>query len=74
MDRLGNVVGGAPVSYVNAEISELKAAAISLIKDNLPCWFGCDVGKSSNMSEGQGVLDPDIYDVRPAPPRLLGEC
>lgn len=32
MQRLGNVVGGHPIRYLNLEIEELKDIAISLIK------------------------------------------
>lgn len=40
VDRLGNVVGGRPVLYVNAEIKALKDAAVTALKAGLPVWFG----------------------------------
>jgi bleomycin hydrolase len=63
VSRLGNVVGGDPVLYVNAEISVLKQAAIDMIKADLPVFFGCDVGRASE-AKVLGVLDPALYDVR----------
>ncbi len=44
---LGNVVGGShPVRYVNVPIDVLKQHARNkLVKERLPCWFGCDVGR-----------------------------
>ena len=42
---LGNVVGGNDVRYINAPMHVLKSTAISMLKENLPVWFGCDVGK-----------------------------
>lgn len=57
---LGNVQGGRPVRYLNADIGTLKAAAIAQLKDGRPVWFGSDVGKLSSREEG--IMDPDIYD------------
>lgn len=40
VQRLGNVVGGRPVLYVNTEIDILKNVAIDLLQRNIPVWFG----------------------------------
>lgn len=56
---LGNVKEGKPVRYLNLEIGELKKAAIAQLKDGEPVWFGCDVGKRSERSDG--ILDLDVY-------------
>lgn len=40
VQRLGNVSGGRPVNYVNAEIQVLKDVAIALLKADVPVWFG----------------------------------
>ena len=57
---LGNVVEGDIVKYLNVHVSELKRAAISMIKDGKAVWFGCDVGK---MLDGElGALDANLYD------------
>ncbi len=52
---LGSVLEGRPVKYLNLTAEELKAAAIAQLKDGLPVWFGCDVGKRS-LRDG-GVMD-----------------
>lgn len=64
VSRLGNVVGGRPVLYVNTQVEALKAAAIALIKADVPVWFGCDVGKSS--SSALGLMDLGLYDLEGA--------
>ncbi len=56
---LGSVKEGRPVRYLNLEIEELKKAAIAQMKDGVPVWFGCDVGKCSTR-EG-GVMDPKVF-------------
>lgn len=68
VDRLGNVVGGRPVLYVNAEVKELKKVAIELLKNDTPVWFGCDVGQSSNSA--LGIMDTRLFDVSSQPSRL----
>ncbi len=60
VDRLGNVVGGKGIEYVNVDINEIKKAAINSIKNNEPVFFGSDVGKFSDSSSG--VLDVKSWD------------
>ncbi len=60
VSRLGNVIGGRPTTYVNVSMQTLKTAAIKLLKAGLPVFFGCDVGKSSNTS--QGIMDDKMFD------------
>ncbi|HLJ57069.1 MAG TPA: C1 family peptidase [Chthonomonadaceae bacterium] len=57
---LGNVVGGQTIKYLNVEIDVLKRAAIAMIKEGRPVWFGCDVGKS--FDRDLGVMDAELYD------------
>lgn len=57
---LGNVVEGDIVTYLNLHISELKRAAIAMIKDGKAVWFGCDVGKM--LDREVGSLDAALYD------------
>lgn len=57
---LGNVVDGQAVKYLNVPIHVLKTTAITMIKDNQPVWFGCDVGKWS--SRGKCSMDMDLVD------------
>jgi bleomycin hydrolase len=42
---LGNVAGGRGVKYLNLPIAELKQLAIAQLEDQMPVWFGCDVGQ-----------------------------
>lgn len=60
VDYLGNVVGGAPVKYVNVPLETMKRAAIAQLSDGEPVWFGCDVGKASDRAGG--VMDPEAFD------------
>jgi bleomycin hydrolase len=57
---LGNVVEGDIVKYLNLRVSELKKAAIAMIKDGKAVWFGCDVGKM--LDREAGSLDAALYD------------
>lgn len=60
VDRLGNVVGGRGVSYVNVSITTLKEACIRMLQAGLPIFFGCDVGKYSNSR--LGIMDNNLID------------
>ena len=60
VDRLGNVVDGLPIRYVNTQAETLKKLAINVLKSGAPVWFGCDVGQFSNGP--LGVMDTKIYD------------
>lgn len=57
---LGNVVGGQPTIYINADLDTAKKAAISQIQDGEPVWFGCDVGQYLNSEAG--VMDNQMFD------------
>ncbi|TWP35834.1 aminopeptidase C [Leekyejoonella antrihumi] len=60
VDRLGNVVGGPPVTYLNVEIDQLRRLAMDAIVGGEPVWFGCDTGKMSNSE--LGIWDAALYD------------
>ncbi|GAA5874794.1 hypothetical protein JCM3774_003442 [Rhodotorula dairenensis] len=60
VDRLGNVWGGRPVKYVNADVDLLKETAVKLLKADTPVWFGCDVGKFSNTP--LGIMSTKLWD------------
>merc|ERR1712000_228912 len=62
VDRLGNVVGGRPITYVNVDMSTMKQAAVAMLKAGLPVFFGSDVGKFSNSSSG--IMDTALYDYK----------
>jgi len=60
VDRLGNLVGGREVQYLNVEIEVLARAAADTLQAGEPVWFGCDASKM--WRQDVGVLDPGIYD------------
>ncbi|KAL2016456.1 hypothetical protein VTK56DRAFT_3507 [Thermocarpiscus australiensis] len=61
VDRLGNVVGGRAVSYVNVDMATLKRACVAMLRDcGLPVFFGSDVGKFSDSRSG--IMDLALYD------------
>ncbi|KAI9849524.1 MAG: hypothetical protein M1837_004144 [Sclerophora amabilis] len=60
ISRLGNVVGGRKVTYVNVDMTTMKTACIAMLRKGLPVFFGCDVGKLSDSS--RGIMDLDLID------------
>ena len=60
VSRLGNVVGGRGVTYVNVPMETLKAACVAMLRAGLPVFFGSDVGKFS--SSESGVMDLSLVD------------
>lgn len=60
VSMLGNVVGGKDVCYLNLPIAEFKELIIRQLKAGEPVWFGSDVGKSGNRSEG--IWDTGSFD------------
>lgn len=60
VDRLGNIVGGRGITYINVEMQALKQACVSMLKAGLPVFFGSDVGKFSDRVSG--VMDLELID------------
>lgn len=60
VDRLGNVVGGRGITYINVDMSTLKDACVAMLRAGLPVFFGSDVGKFSDRV--QGVMDVALID------------
>ncbi|GAA5988678.1 hypothetical protein JCM11641_006501 [Rhodosporidiobolus odoratus] len=60
VDRLGNVVGGRPLRYLNMPSADLATLAISILKTDTPVWFGCDVDKCSNTQDG--IMDMRLFE------------
>ena len=60
VDRLGNVVGGRKIIYLNVPAAVMKKATLDTILDGEPVWMGCDVGKA--MQRKLGIWDKDLYD------------
>lgn len=52
VSRLGNVVEGGGVRYLNLTPDELRELTIAQLKDGHPVWFGCDVAQSYLRDEG----------------------
>jgi bleomycin hydrolase len=59
VSRLGNIVGGRGITYVNVPMSILKTACIKMLQAGLPVFFGSDVGKYSNR---EGIMDLGLID------------
>ena len=60
VSRLGNVVGGREITYVNVPMPILKQACVDMLKAGLPVFFGSDVGKFSNREKG--IMDTKVID------------
>lgn len=60
VSRLGNVIGGRPITYVNVDMAVMKKATIAMLKAGMPVFFGSDVGKFSNSQSG--IMDTALYD------------
>ena len=58
---LGNVSGGRQVRYLNVPMDVLREAAVEMLRDGRPVWFGCDVGKMGDRKKG--LLDMAIFDL-----------
>ncbi len=61
VSRLGNVVEDGGVRYLNLPIQRLKECAVAQLREDLPVWFGCDVGQSYLREEG--IMDTAALDV-----------
>lgn len=59
VEGLGNVMDGTPVKYLNVEMSVLKDITKRILKDGEPVWFGCDVGKK--MQRTEGLWDTNLF-------------
>lgn len=50
------------VGWLNLPVSRLKELTAQAIKDNVPVWFGCDVG--NNWDRSSGVHHPGIQNFK----------
>ncbi|GAA5978804.1 hypothetical protein JCM10908_004493 [Rhodotorula pacifica] len=64
IERLGNVVGGRDLVFLNLPVNKLKSTAIAMIKNDIPVWFGCDVDKAADTENG--FLDTKLRDLEAA--------
>ena len=60
VDRLGNVVGGERVIYLNIEMDLMKTITCNVLESGEPVWFGCDVGPQ--MHRELGLWDAKLFD------------
>ncbi|HNP73421.1 MAG TPA: C1 family peptidase [Kouleothrix sp.] len=60
IQHLGNVAEGQIVRYLNVDMAVFKQAAVEMLKDGQPVWFGCDVGKM--LERDLGILDMELFD------------
>ncbi|MBQ8508865.1 MAG: C1 family peptidase [Clostridia bacterium] len=61
VDKLGNVIDGQPVRYLNLPMDEFKAAVLAQMKDKEIVWFGSDCGKYGERGT-KALWDPSLYD------------
>ncbi|HNQ20690.1 MAG TPA: C1 family peptidase [Bacteroidales bacterium] len=54
-----NMVEGINWKYLNLPMNEIKALALKSLKDSMPMYFSCDVGKQLNNDIG--LLDVNNY-------------
>ena len=59
VDRLGNVVGGRQVIYLNIEMDLMKKITQEVLESGEPVWFGCDVGPQ--MHRKLGIWDSNLF-------------
>ncbi|KAK7420640.1 bleomycin hydrolase [Neonectria punicea] len=59
VSRLGNIVGGRGISYVNVDMDTLKGTCVKMLKAGIPIFFGSDVGQFSDSSSG--IMDLDLF-------------
>ncbi|KAF2968545.1 hypothetical protein GQX73_g5021 [Xylaria multiplex] len=60
VNRLGNIVGGRAITYINVDMNVLKEACVRTLKAGVPVFFGCDVGKFSDRVAG--IMDLGLID------------
>ena len=60
VDRLGNVVDGPRVVYLNVDMDVIRDAAAKTIAGGEPVWFGCDV--APQMDRKRGLWDTNLFD------------
>ena len=56
----GSVAEGKPITLLNLDIEEIKAAAIKQLQDNKIVWFACDSG--AYLERKEGVWDTNTFD------------
>ncbi len=60
VNRLGNVVGAKPVTYLNVPIRVIRDATRATLEAGDAVWMGCDTSKQCNRE--LGVWDGKLFD------------
>ncbi|OQR98949.1 aminopeptidase C [Thraustotheca clavata] len=60
VDRLGNVVEGKAIRYLNLPIEHLWKYAKAQLDADLPVWFGCDCDADSELDR-YGIYSKKLY-------------
>jgi bleomycin hydrolase len=60
VEHLGNVENGDKVKYLNVPIDRMCNLSKMCIDDNIPVWFGSDVGQF--LHSKKAVLDQNVFD------------
>lgn len=60
VEHLGNVVGAAPVVYLNVEMDLVRRLAMETLVAGEAVWFGCDTGRMDHRE--LGYWDASLYD------------
>ena len=67
VEYLNNISGLPNPVYLNLDMVTIENLAIKSLKNNMPVWFGCDVGKFSNHKDA--LMSVDCYN----PSKLLNQ-
>ncbi|SCW03866.1 LAFE_0H00760g1_1 [Lachancea fermentati] len=62
IDRLGNVLGGKEVVYLNVDNDTLTSLVLNRLKNNKPVFFGSHTPKF--MNKKYGVMDVDLWNYK----------
>ncbi|MGO1594404.1 MAG: aminopeptidase C [Ancrocorticia sp.] len=60
VDRLGNVVGAKPVTYLNVPIDVIRNATQATLEAGESVWMGCDTSKQCDRD--LGIWDGKLFD------------
>lgn len=62
IDRLGNVVGGKIVDYLNLSVDKITEIIVKRIKANKAVFFGSHTPRF--MAKKEGIMDLDVWDFK----------
>ncbi|MDO5737913.1 MAG: C1 family peptidase [Eubacteriales bacterium] len=68
LESARSVYESAPASGLNVPIEDLAEAVLKSVKDGVPVWFACDVGK--DIDRKLGILDDKLFRYNDILPKL----